>query len=510
MLNSFFSFLIRIFAFVRKEILTIVRQPRLLFSLILGPFLILLIFGIGYRDTPRTLRTLVIVPEGSPILGLVEQYTASFTNRIEFLGITTDATNATDQLREGNVDLVVVAPLNPMVEWENNEQSLFSLYHAEVDPFEVAYIQVLGDRVAEAINKQVLLAALEETKQESAEWQASVSEAKVKAATVRQELERGNGALGQETAVLLQQDMGLLSLAAGSSLLLFANLAATGDTDVALPAATLHSRLESIQDNLDTLVALEADDTDLSQEILLAEQVERDLTEFDTLLTQFQEIDSQVLVAPFRSETLSVGLQRLDPTHFYIPAVISLLLQHIAITMACLSIVGERRGGAIEFFQAAPVSALETLLGKYISFFLLTAVLGAILTGLVIWGMGMPMLGSWGSYALTITGVLSVSLGIGFIISLAAQTNSQAIQYAMIILLASIFFSGFFLPLYRLWEPVRVISWLLPATYGTDLLQSIMLRGQPGDIVLYVALLLFSLLFFLIAWRQLRRQMARL
>lgn len=136
--------------------------------------------------------------------------------------------------------------------------------------------------------------------------------------------------------------------------------------------------------------------------------------------------------------------------------------------------------------------------------------LGAILTGLVIWGMGMPMLGSWGNYALTIAGVLSVSLGIGFIISLAAQTNSQAIQYAMIILLASIFFSGFFLPLYRLWEPVRVISWLLPATYGTDLLQNIMLRGQPGDMVLYVALLLFSLLFFLIAARQLRRQMARL
>lgn len=510
MFNAFTRFLIRVFAFVRKEVLTIVRQPRLLFSLILGPFFILFIFGIGYRDTPRTLRTLIVVPEGSPILGLVEEHMALFASRVEFVGISSDAASADRQLRGRSVDLVVVTPLNPLDDWEQNQQAVFSLYHAEVDPFEATYIQVLGDRVTEAINREVLLAVLEETKLESAKWQGSVSEARTQATAMRRALESGDGAMGRETAVFLQQDLGFLSLAAGSGLLLVANLAATGDATATPPAAALAERLESIQNNLQTLAELEADDSDLTQETALAEQIENDLTEFDALLIQFQEINSEILIAPFRSETLTIASQQIDPTHFYIPAVIALLLQHIAITIASLSIVGERRGGTLEFFQASPVSALETLLGKYISFFLLTALLGAILTGLVIWGMGMPMLGHWGNYALALTGVLCASLGIGFLISLAAQSNSQAIQYAMIILLSSIFFSGFFLPLYRLWLPVHLISWLLPATYGTNLLQSIMLRAQPGNGILFAGLLLFSLLLFFSAWRRLRRQMARL
>jgi ABC-2 type transport system permease protein len=40
-----------------------IRQPRLLLTLILGPFLILLLFGIGYRDTARDVRTIFVAAE---------------------------------------------------------------------------------------------------------------------------------------------------------------------------------------------------------------------------------------------------------------------------------------------------------------------------------------------------------------------------------------------------------------------------------------------------------------
>jgi len=48
------SSLIRIGAFARKEMTEILRQPRLLLTLILGPFLILLLFGIGYKTLTVT------------------------------------------------------------------------------------------------------------------------------------------------------------------------------------------------------------------------------------------------------------------------------------------------------------------------------------------------------------------------------------------------------------------------------------------------------------------------
>jgi hypothetical protein len=38
------------------------------------------------------------------------------------------------------------------------------------------------------------------------------------------------------------------------------------------------------------------------------------------------------------------------------------------------------------------------------------------------------------------------------------------------LMLAAIFFSGFFLPLYRLAPAARTLSWMLLATYGTVLL----------------------------------------
>ena len=54
-MGNFFRGIIRASSFFRKEIFEILRQPRLVATLVLGPFLILFIFGIGYRDQPRSL-----------------------------------------------------------------------------------------------------------------------------------------------------------------------------------------------------------------------------------------------------------------------------------------------------------------------------------------------------------------------------------------------------------------------------------------------------------------------
>ena len=153
--------------------------------------------------------------------------------------------------------------------------------------------------------------------------------------------------------------------------------------------------------------------------------------------------------------------------------------------------------------------AFQVLAGKFIGYVILTAIIGAILTALVVFGLGVPMLGSWGYYALVVLALLCASLSLGFFLSLLARTDSQAIQYAMLLLLASIFFSGFFLALYRLWEPVRAVSWALPVTYGINLLQSVMLRGKMPSMILLGALFLFALVFFLIDWWRLSRLMAR-
>lgn len=108
-------------------------------------------------------------------------------------------------------------------------------------------------------------------------------------------------------------------------------------------------------------------------------------------------------------------------------------------------------------------------------------------------------------FALVIAAVLFSSMGIGFAISIISETDSQAVQYSMIILLASVFFSGFFMSLDMLRAPVQVISWLLPTTYGTLLLRSIALRGIDPNWGLLAALIALGLVLMLVSWRLMRR-----
>jgi ABC-2 type transport system permease protein len=189
--------------------------------------------------------------------------------------------------------------------------------------------------------------------------------------------------------------------------------------------------------------------------------------------------------------------------------VIILLLQHFAVTFAGLSIVRERRSGSMELFRVAPISAFETIIGKYMSYLLFIGIIAAILTALLIFGLGTPLLGDWALYGLILLALIFTSLGYGFILSLISETTSQAVQYSMILLLASVFFTGFFLSLEMLWEPVRIISWILPATYGIQLLQNVMLRGVMLDWNLLIYLSTIGLFVFLMAWTLLHQQMAR-
>jgi ABC-2 type transport system permease protein len=509
--DGLISSIIRTSAFIRKENATILRQPRLVFSLILGPFLILLIFGLGYYDRDRTLRTLFVVPNQSQIASLVQQYAGKIGTQVELVGTTQDEGEALKRLEQQGVDLVVVVPPDLLTKWENNEQAVFQIYHDEIDPFEKVYVEILGRRYVEALNRRVLVDAAERGKAAAGNLQADLEGARSKVSGIRQALQLGDQMQARQDAASLSNDLQLLATALGTGILLVSDNQAVSNV---APGAdqTLNwtlTQLEDIRQRLDRLSSTDQSQVNLGDQLQTAGGIEKDLSNLESAVSQFQQVNSRVLVSPFGSETHSVASVRVDLTHFYVPAVIALLLQHIAITTAGLSIVRERQSDAMELFRASPVSAFETLLGKYVSYLLLTGVLAIVLTALIIFLLGVPMLGSWFFYALIILGVLLASLGMGFVISLLAKTDSQAIQYAMIVLLASIFFTGFFIALYRLRLPVHLISWSLPATYGTTLLQDVMLRGRPASLLLLGALYAFGAFFFLLAWFQLHRTMAR-
>src|SRR3954463_12313698 len=91
--ESFIDFIkgiIRTSSFFFKEIWAAIRQPRLIFSVLLGPFLILAAFGIGYRGQTPELSTLLVLPNDSRLSDDPETYKDMFTSVFVLKGVTRD------------------------------------------------------------------------------------------------------------------------------------------------------------------------------------------------------------------------------------------------------------------------------------------------------------------------------------------------------------------------------------------------------------------------------------
>jgi ABC-2 type transport system permease protein len=193
-------------------------------------------------------------------------------------------------------------------------------------------------------------------------------------------------------------------------------------------------------------------------------------------------------VQPFDSAVESAAPSTTTITDFYAPAAVVLLVQQFGVAFAALTFVRERQIGILDVFRAAPLDAGETVVGKYLSYLMLGGLVAGVLTFMVVWVMGVPIAGTISSVAVALGLTLFASIGLGLIISLLSRTDSQAVQYTLLVLLASLFFSGFFLSVDQLSYPSRILSWLLPATYGMRLLRDTMLRGRTLDTAVVAAL----------------------
>ena len=432
----FFKYLIRISSFLGKELTEIFRQPKLILTLVLGPFLIMLLFGLAYPNQTRILKTTFVVSDSASFQKEMDTFTKSYNSTIFDYVIENDKEKALAKLAHNQTDLVIVVPDVSFDVIQNNQQAEFLVYHNEVDPFQIGYIQSIARIYVDELNRQVLQSATAQEQANSGELQSNLKTAIIKTQTLRQSIP-------------------------------------AGDVKTATQAADL----------------------------------EKDLTSLDENLTTFRSLTPGILVSPFAAKVFGLFGDPLTVTIYFVPAVIVLLLQHVSITFASLSIVRETRSGIMELFKVAPITAFEALVGKYLSYLFFEIILAGVITGLAVWLLKIPILGNLLDYALAVVVLIFTSLGVGFLISLISETDTQAVQYSMLLLLASIFFSGFFMDLRLMREPVTVLAWSLPATYGIRMLQDIMLRGSSVPQLVFWGIVSIGIALFLLDWVLLRRKM---
>lgn len=491
--QGFKSRLIRVFGFIRKELLSVWRQPRLLLTLVVGPFLIVLIFGLGYRESPHPFRTLLVIgSEEAQLAASGEDLSDAFGSGIDFEGTTTDGVDARQRLRHGDIDLLIVAPEDPLASLRAGERANFEVIHGEVDPVLRASIDLLAQLAVDEVNRRVLAGVVGVAQDESEDAEGNLAALEEGSSRLVDAIEEGDRAAADAEIGRLREELAAADQGVAAENSLFANVAAVLGAGGGLLLSDLDLSLD------------EASSDDEETAVAAAREFEASVGELEQQLREARSLDPNLLVSPFGAEVTQVNAVSSEPGIFYSPGTLALLVQHLAVTFAALSLVRERQLGLTNVFRASPLSPGEAIAGKYLGFGLIALAVSAGLTG-AMHIFGIQFRGSYLMYVLVVALLILASLGLGFLLSGLSQTDSQAVQYSMMALLLSIFFSGFVLPLEQLAVPVQTVSYLIPATYGIQAVHDVVFRGLAPEPLILGGLALYAVAMAAAAWFVVRR-----
>jgi ABC-2 type transport system permease protein len=168
----------------------------------------------------------------------------------------------------------------------------------------------------------------------------------------------------------------------------------------------------------------------------------------------------------------------LRSTLFLVPGLIAYITMITAVVSTALSVVREKERGTMEQVRMAPLGAAPFVVGKTIPYFVisLTSSLAIVIVAMALFGM--PMRGSWPALLLAVSLFLAGALGIGLLISTAAETQQVAFQAAMLAsFLPTFMLSGFIFPISSMPRFLQIVTYAVPARYFLTALRAIVLKG---------------------------------
>ena len=388
----------RILSIVGKELVEIFRRPGAILSLILGPFLIMALFGAGYSGYRRPLETVIVIPPESGLPTDANSYQEIAGSGLDLVDVTTDQAGAEAKLAAQTLDVVIIAPVDAEKNFKAGQRSKIQVKVNAVDPVDQNYAVFLAHVLERDVNRIIV----------------------ERIATEGQNYALSDGA------------------------------------------------------------------------------------------SQAAAIPPEVVAAPTEAELINIAPSQPTVVQYFGPAVLALILQHMAVTLIALSIIRERTTGIFELFRVSPISAFELILGKLVAFGIICSAIAAGTVLLLIGPMHVPMLGDPASVAGVIGLLILASLGLGLLVAAISDSERQTVQLSLLILLASVFFSGFALAIDQFSQPIRSLVYVLPVTNGIRLLDDLMMRGATTATWQISVLAVSSIAFIAIAWLLLRRAMKRI
>lgn len=490
------DFLTKVMAFFAKEIHDVRRQPRLMISLIGGPLLVLGAFGATFRSANPFVRTVLVWPEEG-IPGVDREEAISFIEANLYLSaVTSDESEAMEMLDNGDVDVVQIVPTVNAGELTSGTRPEIQIISRTIDPNAEAWIRSLAYGEMNFINQQLLSREAAQAQETAREVNGSLESAVVQYREFSEVLD--DEALEQALATTNE----LQSLL--RDLLAYLPPESAAQANLAPELSDLYRDLRLLADDLDELERALQDGTLQTQ----LERLSSTIGEIEVLqgtIRVFIEIPAETIISPVQQRYTNLRGSAYGLVVYFAPAVLALLIQQMAVTLASLGLVRERQMGSFEMFRVAPLRFTQLLLGKSLAYILYVVIAGLILMALMTL-LNVPLPWSWIQFMGVLFLLATASVGLGFLISAVSSTDSQAIQLTMLLLLLSIFFTGFFLPIFGFSWPAWIIALLIPMTHAITGFQELMLAGVSVDWGVWVGLTLIVFISFGLVLLIMRRQ----
>jgi ABC-2 type transport system permease protein len=164
---------------------------------------------------------------------------------------------------------------------------------------------------------------------------------------------------------------------------------------------------------------------------------------------------------------------------YYVPAVLAMILLVMTLLLSAMGVVREKEIGTMEQLIVTPIRPWQLLVGKLAPFAIIGIVQVFLVTGVAVFGFGVPLRGSF-LVLLGLTGLFLLStLGLGLLVSTIVQNQQQAMMgAALALMMPMILLSGLIFPIENMPPAIQVITYAIPLRYYAEIIRGVFLRGS--------------------------------
>jgi drug efflux transport system permease protein len=200
----------------------------------------------------------------------------------------------------------------------------------------------------------------------------------------------------------------------------------------------------------------------------------------------------------------------LESKNYLVPGSIAIVLTMIGTLLTALVVAREWERGTMEALMATPVRIQELVLGKLIPYFCLGFGSMVFCTLVAVLIFRVPLRGSLLTLGLVASVFLVGALGIGLLVSTLTRSQFVAGQIAVILgFLPAFQLSGFLFEISSMPLPIQWLTYLFPARYFVQALQTTFLAGDVPRLLWINVLIMigFAVLFFVLNARVTKKRL---